>query len=273
MQTLSLKPLKLVLAAKAIDIEQNAVINAVTFFDNLVILQILFYDVRHMKDVSIIFENDDILLVNKESGVSVQGGAGIAHPLDEELPKQLGYKVYLVHRLDKETAGILIVAKNPAAAAKWTKLIQTDQVQKVYTAVCFGLPQVKGKTAMEGKLAGTVEAHGRTQNAELFFKVEKSWKEKVVSLNAETGETSEREIELSKVIITLGTGRMHQIRIQMAKAGAPLAGDDKHGSFKLNKLARKIGIKKLQLAATKLTVPVNGKSETFEIPLPDHFKC
>ena len=225
-----------------------------------------------MKDVSIIFENDDILLINKESGVSVQGGVGIAHPLDEELPKQLGYKIHLVHRLDKETAGILIVAKNPAAAAKWTRLIQTDQVQKVYTAVCFGRPQLNGKASLEGRLAGTVEAHGRTQDAELFFKVTDSWKEKVVSVNGDTGETSEKEIELCKVLITLGTGRMHQIRIQMAKAGAPLAGDDKHGNFKLNKLARKVGIKKLQLAATRLTIPVNGKATTFEIPLPEHFK-
>ncbi|MBQ0039399.1 MAG: RluA family pseudouridine synthase [Treponema sp.] len=226
-----------------------------------------------MKDVSIIYENDEILLINKKCGVSVQGGAGIEHPLDEELPKQLGYKIHLVHRLDKETAGILIVAKNPAAATKWTKLIQTEQVQKEYTAVCFGIPQVKGKPAMKGKLIGTVEAHGRTQNAELFFEVEKTWKENIVSVNGETGETSEKELELSLVHITLGTGRMHQIRIQMAKAGAPLAGDDKHGNFKLNKIARKAGIKKLQLAATRLSVPVDGKSRLFEIPLPEHFKC
>ena len=225
-----------------------------------------------MKDVSIIFENDEILLVNKESGVSVQGGAGIAHPLDEEIPKQLGYKIYLVHRLDKETAGILIVAKTSAAAAKWTKLIQTEQVKKVYKAVCFGLPLINGKPAKKGCLTGTVEAHGRSQNAELFFEVEKSAKEKISSINTETNEVSEKEIELSKIRITLGTGRMHQIRIQMAKAGAPLAGDDKHGNFKLNKIARKVGIKKLQLAATKLTIPVEGKPRTFEIPLPEHFK-
>ena len=225
-----------------------------------------------MKTISVIYENDEIILVNKEAGVSVQGGAGIAHPLDEELPKQLGCRIHLVHRLDKETAGILIVAKNPSAAAKWTKLIQTEQVQKVYSAVCFGIPQVKGKPVMEGKLSGTVEAHGRTQNAELFFKVEKKWTEKIISENAETGERTEKNLDLSLVKITLETGRMHQIRIQMAKSSAPLAGDDKHGNFKLNKLARKAGIKRLQLAATKLTIPVDGKPKTFEIPLPEHFK-
>ena len=134
----------------------------------------------------------------------------------------------------------------------------------------FTLPSVLA--FMEGKLSGTVEAHGRTQNAELFFKVEKKWTEKIISENAETGERTEKNLDLSLVKITLGTGRMHQIRIQMAKSSAPLAGDDKHGNFKLNKLARKAGIKRLQLAATKLTIPVDGKPKTFEIPLPEHFK-
>lgn len=216
-----------------------------------------------MNEVSIIFENDEIILVNKKSGVSVQGGVGITYSLDEELSKQLGYKIHLVHRLDKDTEGILIVAKNSQAANKWTNLIQTKQVKKVYTAVCFGLPKINGKTTMKGKLLGIVESHGRRQNAELFFEVLDVWKVKTPQ--------EENEIELSKILITLGTGRMHQIRIQMAKAGAPLAGDDKHGNFKLNKIAKKIGIKKLHLAATKLTIPLENKLTTFEIPLPEHF--
>ena len=74
-----------------------------------------------MNKISILYEDDEILLVNKEYGVSVQGGAGIAHPLDEELSNQLGYKIFLVHRLDRETSGILIVAKNSRAASTWTR--------------------------------------------------------------------------------------------------------------------------------------------------------
>ncbi len=122
-----------------------------------------------MKTFSIIFENDEILLVNKEAGVSVQGGSGIAHPLDEELSIQLGYKIFLVHRLDKETSGILVVAKNAQAAAKWTNLISGGKVKKEYVAVCFGIPIVNGKKCYSGVLEGTVEAHGRTQNAKTFF--------------------------------------------------------------------------------------------------------
>ncbi len=217
-----------------------------------------------MKTFSIIFENEEILLVNKEVGVSVQGGAGIAHPLDAELSIQLGYKIFLVHRLDKETSGILVVAKNAQAAAKWTNLISGGKVKKEYVAVCFGIPVVDGKKCYSGVLEGTVEAHGRTQAAKTFFKVESVWNVKIPE--------SEKELELSFLKLTLGTGRMHQIRIQLAKASCPIAGDDKHGDFKKNKLARKIGIKKLQLASVKLSLPVDGKTQAFEIPLPEHIK-
>ena len=217
-----------------------------------------------MKTFSIIFENEEILLVNKEVGVSVQGGAGIAHPLDAELSIQLGYKIFLVHRLDKETSGILVVAKNAQAAAKWTNLISGGKVKKEYVAVCFGIPVVDGKKCYSGVLEGTIEAHGRTQAAKTFFKVESVWNVKIPE--------SEKELELSFLKLTLGTGRMHQIRIQLAKASCPIAGDDKHGDFKKNKLARKIGIKKLQLASVKLSLPVDGKTQAFEIPLPGHIK-
>lgn len=221
-----------------------------------------------MNKISIIYEDDEILLVNKEYGVSVQGGSGIAHPLDEELSNQLGYKIFLVHRLDRETSGILIVAKSSRAAAKWTSLISTEQVKKEYTAVCFGIPVVNGKPCSKGKLTGKVEAHGRVQEAVTYFEVMKS--SRVDLAPGEDGVPS--ALDISCLHVTLGSGRMHQIRIQMAKAMCPLLADDKHGNFKMNKKARKIGVKKLHLAATRLTIPVDGKPRTFEIPLPDHMK-
>ena len=207
-----------------------------------------------MKTFSIIFENDEILLVNKEAGVSVQGGSGIAHPLDEELSIQLGYKIFLVHRLDKETSGILVVAKNAQAAAKWTNLISGGKVKKEYVAVCFGIPIVNGKKCYSGVLEGTVEAHGRTQNAKTFFKVESVW-------NVKLPETKE-DLELSFLKLALGTGRMHQIRIQLAKASCPIAGDDKHGDFK----------KQRHRSSVTPSLPVAAKMQTIEIPLPEQNK-
>ena len=258
-----------------------------------------------MSPISIIYENNEIYLINKPAGVPVQGGEGIAHPLDDEFSKQVGFRVHLVHRLDKETAGILIVAKTSEAAAKWIKLIAGPLVSKEYTAICIGEPVVNGKKASSGTIKGVVEAHGREQSAETHFVVEKTAvvsapvaavtvpeveqngvpvaskkvaQPKPATLLQTTAPVASKDavpskpVTLSLLHITLGTGRMHQIRIQLAGAKAPIAADDMHGDFKANKLLRKVGIKRLQLAAVKLTIPLDGKQQTFTIPLPEHMQ-
>ena len=94
-----------------------------------------------MKEIPIIYENNEILIVNKRAGLAVQGGEGVKNPLDSLLSEQLGAKVYPVHRLDKETSGLLVVAKTSAAAHLWTGIIASGQVKKEYQALCFGLVQ------------------------------------------------------------------------------------------------------------------------------------
>ena len=210
-----------------------------------------------MAQFSILFQNDEILLINKAAGVSVQGGEGILHPLDKELSAQVGYQVHLVHRLDKDTSGLLLVAKTSSAAAKWTRLIGEKFVKKTYTAFCLGQPLVNGKKTRSGSLKSSLVAHGKSQTASLSFTVEDECK-------------LEEGLSLYRIRVTLGTGRMHQIRIQLSQVGAPLAADDKHGDFKANKIIRKLGIKKLCLAATELVLPLEGENRTFKIPLPDH---
>ncbi|MCR5171553.1 MAG: RluA family pseudouridine synthase [Treponema sp.] len=228
-----------------------------------------------MKDTLIIYENSEILIVYKEAGVSVQGGQGIKYPLDEELSKQLGYKIYLVHRLDKETSGLLAVAKNPAAACKWTKLIATKKVTKNYLAVCFGNPLVNGKESLSGVLSDSIKKDGRNLEASTHFKVLSS---RTVELPVPATDAAApdadgpKSLKLSALSLTLDTGRMHQIRIHLGKANAPIAGDDKHGNFKFNKLARKLGIKKLCLMAYELTINDAGKKMTFRSPVPEHMK-
>ena len=79
--------------------------------------------------------------------------------------------------------------------------------------------------------------------------------------------------KLCQIRLLLETGRMHQIRIHLAKNSCPIAGDDQHGNFKLNKqLKKSLGIKKLLLASVKLTVPLQSQSQIFEIPLPDYMR-
>ncbi len=293
-----------------------------------------------MQKTEILFENDEILVINKIYGLSVQGGIGVTHSLDQDLSKELGYKIYLVHRLDKETSGLLIVAKNPKAAAKWTSLISSKDVKKEYLAICANLPTINGKKMKEGTLLSDVVSHGKSQNAKTFFKIEKEFfvelpdfddscktatscdktassrdKMQVLSENCQflqqTASSREqatllsencelvaeppvsqvnlelrqqnpqnqqenihktKKIPLYLIRLTLETGRMHQIRIQMANAQSPLIADDKYGDFKLNKIFRKIGVKKLQLASVKLTLSINKKCIVLECNLPQHMQ-
>ncbi|MBQ4378020.1 MAG: RluA family pseudouridine synthase [Treponema sp.] len=227
-----------------------------------------------MTQIPILYEDDEIFVINKPAGVPVQGGEGIAHPLDEEFSKQVGFRVHLVHRLDKETCGLMVVAKNSKAASKWIELIASKQVQKEYTAICFGEPVINGKKQKSGTISGSViKKNGKNQREQAAvtnFVVEEVGS---TTLTDQTVTAEQKTLTFSKIHLKLGTGRMHQIRIHLASAGAPICGDDRHGNFKFNKLAKKyLKIKNLLLCSSRLTIPLkDGKTKTFEIELPDYF--
>lgn len=218
-----------------------------------------------MNVIPILYENDEIYVINKPSGLSVQGGQGVTHSLDVDFSNQIGQKVYLVHRLDKDTCGLMIVAKSAVAANKWTKLVGSKIACKEYIAICAGSLKQK-----KGVIKDTVEQHGETKSAVTQYEIEKEW---TVNIPAdETKGTEAGVIQLSQIRLKLETGRMHQIRIHLAKQNCPIAGDDQHGNFKLNKQLKKYyKIKRFLLCSQKLTLPVNGKNIVFEIDLPQEF--
>lgn len=211
-----------------------------------------------MNLVPILYENEEIYVINKPAGLAVQGGQGVSHSLDVDFAKQVGNKVYLVHRLDKDTYGLMIVAKTPAAAGKWTKLIGSKIAVKEYVAICTGSLKQK-----KGVIHDDVVQHGETKAAVTNYEVEKEW-DLTVPANEEN-DTPEQIIHMLQIRLRLETGRMHQIRIHLAKQGCPIAGDDQHGNFKVNKLLKKyFKIKTLQLCSQKLSIPVDGKEKIFE---------
>ena len=220
-----------------------------------------------MHVIPVLYEDNDILIINKQSGLAVQGGEGILHPLDEVLAGQIGQKVYLVHRLDKDTAGILVVAKNPKAAAVYTEIFAGKKAVKEYIAFCAGtLPQ------KSGTINFSVDQKGTEKSARTHYQLET---ESTIALE-------DSSVNVCRIRWRIETGRMHQIRIHAAKLGVPIIADDKHGNFKINKLLKKAcGAKKLMLASVRLTIPLNACTaskgqgviqKTFEIPLPEHMQ-
>ena len=96
-----------------------------------------------MNGVTILYEDEEIFVINKNSGLAVQGGANVKHSIDVDFAEEIGQKIFLVHRLDKDTAGLMILAKTQVAASKWTKLISSKAVKKEYIAICAGTIEPK----------------------------------------------------------------------------------------------------------------------------------
>lgn len=217
-----------------------------------------------MNLIPVLYEDEEIFIINKPAGLAVQGGQGITHSVDVDFAQQTGNKVYLVHRLDKDTAGLMIVAKSSASAGKWTKLIGSKAARKEYIAICSGVMERKN-----GCIEEIVVQHGENKKAVTYYNVEKEWNVDVVGVE----EGQKISIPMCQIRLKLETGRMHQIRIHLAKNECPIAGDDQHGNFKINKLLKKqLKIKKLLLASVKLTIPLKNETKVFEIELPDYMK-
>lgn len=203
------------------------------------------------KTIPIVYEDSAICIVNKPYGIAVQGGVGIKIPLTDMLFHQLNTPIYPVHRLDKETAGLLILAKTAEAAAQCRRLFASKAVEKDYLAVCFGSSPVE----KSGRISAPIKEKGVKKDALTEYRV------------------LAEHTDFTIFHVRLHTGRMHQIRIHLAAIGNPIIGDDKHGNFALNKqLWKQQRIKKLQLCAYRLAFPVNGSQHIFTIPLPHHIK-
>ena len=210
----------------------------------------------------IIFEDKDILVCHKAAGIAVQNARIGAADMESSLKNYLALKntetvpyLGVVHRLDQPVSGILVFARTPAAAKNLNQQLQNDQFEKYYQAVvCGALPD-------SGTLTDYLVKDGRTNTSRICSKNTPGAKKAVLSY--EILETSE-VTGLSVVQIHLGTGRHHQIRVQMAGVGAPLWGDNKYNPEFVNKR----GYFPIALRAFRLSFchPTTGKRMEFEVP-------
>jgi 23S rRNA pseudouridine955/2504/2580 synthase len=217
-------------------------------------------------EFSILFEDNHLLVIDKPAGIAVHGGSGVSYGVIEQLRASRPEAKFLelVHRLDRETSGLLLLAKKRSALTNLHEQMREGHTDKRYLTVVYGdwknprqhikLPLHKYSTP-EGERRVVVQAGG--MEAHTVFNLLRKW-DKFALLEAE-----------------LKTGRTHQIRVHLASSGFPIAGDDKYGDFALNKQLQKAdetrgALRRMFLHAHQITFthPDDGKQMTLKAPLP-----
>lgn len=214
---------------------------------------------------AIIYQDDALLVVDKPSGMAVHGGSGISQGVIEQLRFDFPEAKFLelVHRLDRETSGVLLVAKKRSALVALHQAMRDGQVDKRYLCLVKGqwhnerqhvkFPLHKFLT-QDGERRVMVRDDGQT--AHTIFTLQRSWH------------------DFSLLEAELKTGRTHQIRVHLAHLGFPIAGDDKYGDFNLNKELQKKGLRRMFLHAYQLTLahPLTGEPLVLKAPLPEELE-
>ncbi|MCK5895411.1 MAG: RluA family pseudouridine synthase [Cocleimonas sp.] len=213
---------------------------------------------------AVLLEDDDLIFINKPSGLAVHSGTGSPYGLIEafrQLRPTLPF-VELAHRLDKETSGIVILAKNRKALLSLHELFKSGGIDKYYQTLVAG-QWTAGRQHVRNTL---VRERGRKQKVQVQEGGKRA--ESIFYPRQTFADTTLMEVKLL-------TGRMHQIRTQLADKDFPVLGDSQYGHFALNRaFKKKVGLKRLFLHAFKVefTLPLSGTTYQQEIPLAEDLK-
>jgi 23S rRNA pseudouridine955/2504/2580 synthase len=215
----------------------------------------------------VLYEDDALVALDKPSGMAVHGGSGIAFGVIERLrdARPDAKFLELVHRLDRDTSGVLLVAKKRAALTALHAELREGRVDKRYYVLVRGKwrdAMRRVELALETWVTGDGERRVRVDRdgriARTVFRRVKTW--------------PDLDPPLALLEAELVTGRTHQIRVHLTHLGYPLAGDDKYGDFAWNKVLSKQGLKRMFLHAHRIRFvhPVDGREIVIESPLaPD----
>jgi len=210
-------------------------------------------------EAAILYEDARLLVVNKPAGLAVHGGSGVSHGVIEGLralrPRDQGLE--LVHRLDRDTSGCLLLAKRRSTLRWLHQLIREGALEKRYLALLAGRWE---RTRVE------VDAPLRKntlQGGERVVRVDAAGKA------SRTGFRRLRRLAATTLVeARLYTGRTHQIRVHAAHLGTPVLGDEKYGDRAVNAAFRARGLRRLFLHASTLTFPLPDGQGTFQIAAP-----
>ena len=214
----------------------------------------------------ILYEDDALIAIDKPPGLAVHGGSGISFGLIERMraARPDARFLELVHRLDRDTSGVLLVAKKRAALLALHATLREGEADKRYVVLVKGRWR-DAKRSVELPLAkfvtGGGERHVRVEHASGRMARTVFYRRRVWPKTAPP---------LSLLEAELATGRTHQIRVHLTHLGFPLAGDDKYGDFAWNKALAKQGLKRMFLHAWRLSLPhpIEKRLLTIESPLP-----
>jgi len=221
------------------------------------------------REFPLLLEDDALMAIDKPAGVAVHGGSGVSFGVIEQLrqARPLAKLLELVHRLDRETSGILLVAKKRSALKHLQDQFRERETGKTYLALVQGIWPEKLKV-IDSALHKYLLPDG----------------ERRVKITSNADPDGMRSITLVKVAerlvgctlleVTIKTGRTHQIRVHLASQGHPIAGDDKYGDFEWNKAVQKQGLKRMFLHAWRLqfTHPATGKRVELKSNLPSELQ-
>jgi 23S rRNA pseudouridine955/2504/2580 synthase len=218
---------------------------------------------------AIVFEDDAMLVINKPAGFAVHGGSGISRGVIEQLRLERPKAKFLelVHRLDRDTSGVLLLAKRRSALVALHKAIRENKTDKRYAVLVAG-EWLDAKKHVVLDLQKYVLPSGERRVNVVTDKAKDKFDEAQVS---ETIFYLKQAFDgFSLLEAKLITGRTHQLRVQLAHLGFPIVGDDKYGDFELNKALQKQGLKRMFLHSieTKLNHPLTNERLHLLAPLP-----
>ena len=225
------------------------------------------------REFPVLMEDEAMMAIDKPAGVAVHGGSGVSFGVIEQLRRARPAlaNLELVHRLDRETSGVLLVAKKRSALKNLQDQFRDRETGKTYLALVLGL-WPSNKKVIDTPLMKYTIPNGVGEGERRV---------KVVGKDDPNGMRSITLVRVARTVgpytlleVTIKTGRTHQIRVHLASQGHPIAGDDKYGDFEHNKLLQKMGLKRMFLHAWQLKFqhPQSHRPVSLQAPLPPELK-